>query len=416
MKIKIITLGCKVNQYESEKIKENLIKNNFEITNDTSAADAVLINSCAVTNMAIKKVRYDISLSRRKNAGAKIFVLGCGADEISKNSSLGQVVVLNKENADKLLNLLTEMRLNAQNRAVATPQGKFEQNHTRNRYFIKVQDGCNNFCSYCIVPFARGREKSVPIADVLTEISALPETIKEVVLTGINLSNYGLDIGSSLAELCAEVDKLGRKFRLSSLEQHIITPKFLSELTRLKNFQPSFHLCLQSGSDKTLREMNRHYTAAEFIAKTKLIREAFKNATISTDIIVGFPTETDADFRETLAVAEKVKFAHIHIFPYSVRSGTVAEKFKQLTPSVITARVRELTEIANKIETEILSAHVGKTLTCLIENKNQSGYIGTSAENFDVIIKSETPLELDFYAAKIIGVSWKKLIGEVKNA
>jgi threonylcarbamoyladenosine tRNA methylthiotransferase MtaB len=366
--------------------------------------------------MAIKKVRYEISLARRKNAGARIFVLGCGANEISKNKTLGEITVLNKENADKLLSLLNDMRLNAQNRAVATPQGASEQNHTRNRYFIKVQDGCNNFCSYCIVPFARGREKSVRLSDVLAEISAFPKTIKEVVLTGINLSNYGLDIGSSLAELCAEVDKLGRKFRLSSLEQHIITPEFLSALARLKKFQPSFHVCIQSGSDKTLREMNRHYTAEEFIAKTKLIREAFKGATISTDIIVGFPTETDADFRETLEVAEKVKFAHIHIFPYSVRSGTVAEKFKQLPPSVITARVRELTELNNKIETQILHTQVGKTLNCLIENKTPGGYIATSAENFDVIIESEKPLRLDFYEVKIVGVSGKKLIGEVRDA
>jgi threonylcarbamoyladenosine tRNA methylthiotransferase MtaB len=299
MKIHITTLGCKVNQYESGQILAKYLVKGYVQTKTPKDADVCIVNTCVVTSFAEKKSRYQVARIKRQNPDAEIIVCGCATD---RN--------LNKEVC------------------------KFGSIQTRKKHYIKVQDGCDNFCSYCIVPYIRGRSTSRPVAEVLKEIGKVN---KPIILTGIDLSSY-----AHLAELCAQID---RPFELSSLEVCVITPDFLQALKSNKHFIPNFHLSLQSGSDRVLSAMNRKYTTAEYFEKTKLIRKHFQNARLTTDIICGFPTETEEEHRETIAFVRKVKFDGIHVFPYSRRTGTKAADMPQIQDSVITGRTRELQNI-----------------------------------------------------------------------
>jgi len=298
MKIHITTLGCKVNQYESGQIAAKYIAEGHEITKNIKDADVCVVNTCAVTGFAEKKSRYQVARIKRLNQSAEIIVCGCAADRGLNERVRGFVSVQNRQKA-----------------------------------YIKVQDGCNNFCSYCIVPHLRGRSRSRPIEDILKEIRA---TGKHTVLTGIDLSSY-----DDLHRLCAAID---RRFELSSMEVCIITDDFLQILGSNKFFIPNFHLSLQSGCDRILDLMNRKYTTADYLARVALIREYFPGARLTTDVICGFPTETDAEFLETVAFVKKVGFAHVHVFPYSRRTGTRAADLPQLQASVITKRTKQLDE------------------------------------------------------------------------
>ena len=288
MKVCIITLGCKVNQYESNQIAAHYLADGHEVVQKfVPDADIYIVNTCAVTSAAEKKSRNLASRVKRANPDAKVTVCGCAGDR-----------TLNKS--------LTCHAL-----------------QPRKRAFIKVQDGCNNYCSYCIVPYIRGRSQSRPTIDIISEIRT---AAKPVVLTGIDLSSYGLDIGTTLRELCLAVDKCGFPFELSSIEVGIITSEFIKTLKNCTNFIPKFHVPLQSGSDKVLRDMNRKYTAGEYLSAIELIRAHFPAAAISTDVIIGFPTESPEDLAKTHELIAKVGFTHVHTFPYSRREGTAAAK------------------------------------------------------------------------------------------
>ena len=286
MKACILTLGCKVNQYESNQLARKYSDEGYEIQQKfIPDADIYIVNTCAVTAHAEKKSRNFVS--RCERAGKKVIVCGCFGDR-SLNLSL---------TCDAL--------------------------QPRKRAFIKVQDGCNNFCSYCIVPYLRGRNTSRKTADIIPEIV---RANKPVVLTGIDLSSYGLDIGTNLGELCAAVDKCGLPFELSSIEVGIINDKFIENLRNCKNFIPKFHVPLQSGSDKVLRDMNRKYIGEQYLAAIKKIRDAFPDAVLSTDVIIGYPTETPDDLKMTHEIIAKAGFAKVHTFPYSDR---YLERFRQ---------------------------------------------------------------------------------------
>lgn len=258
----------------------------------------------------------------------------------------------------------------------------------RNRVFIKVQDGCNNFCSYCIVPYLRGRSRSRNIAEIVNEVKSLPPLVKEVVLTGIDLSSF-----YNLGQLCIEIDKCGRAFRLSSIEARIISREFLNTLKVCKNFCPSFHVPLQSGSDDILRAMNRKYTAKEYLQKINLVRSVFPESQITTDIICGFPGEAQADFDKTADVVRSVRFLHAHIFPYSVRSGTRAADMQQLQSNIITERTKKLIETQKQITKEIAGRYKNKTLNVLFEYQKNGFTFGTSREYLQVKAKGSYPLE-----------------------
>jgi len=284
----ILTLGCKVNQYESNQIASRYRSNGFDVVRKfIDNADEYVINACSVTGHADKKMRNLVARVKRVAGNKPVTVCGCGIDRTLNDS-------------------LTEWA---------------EQ--PRSRAFIKVQDGCNNFCSYCIVPYLRGRSRSRTIDDVIAEIKA---TGKPCVITGIDLSSFGLDNGSSLLQLCMEVSKCDIDFELSSIEVGILTDEFLAILKSCKRFIPKFHVPMQSGSDKVLKDMNRKYSAREYHDAIARIRKYFPNACISTDVIIGYPTETPLDLQYTEDLIRKCNFAHVHRFPYSDRN---LEQFKQ---------------------------------------------------------------------------------------
>ena len=250
----------------------------------------------------------------------------------------------------------------------------------RTRAYIKVQDGCDNFCSYCLIPYLRGRSRSRALADCVAECEAVAARSREIVLTGIDLSSYGKNIGSSLAELIASLKDVDVRIRLGSLEVGVVDEKLLGALKGLKRFCPQFHLSLQSGGDAVLKRMNRHYTSAQYAAKVALIREAFPGAAVTTDLICGFPTETEGDFEQSLAFVESMRFAQVHVFGYSPRSGTVAAKLPQLPANVVEERVARAVAVAEKCKREFLSALVGKRLDVLAEQYEDGCTSGHSLE------------------------------------
>jgi threonylcarbamoyladenosine tRNA methylthiotransferase MtaB len=331
----IITYGCKVNQYESlqvvtllnsvginaKMIAEKDIKNIAVQLKMTGRADetAFVVNSCAVTGMAEKKSRYGISKIKTNFPNAKIYLMGCAFEKKSPKAVATEIA--GREIGENIVI------------------------HKRERAFIKVQDGCKNFCSFCIIPHKREILTSREIGEVVAEINAQPEYVAEIVISGINLCYYNTADGCGLGDLCIAVDKCGRRWGLSSLEPPIITPEFVADLRVCKRFNPSFHICLQSGSDRVLRDMNRQYTTSEYLQKINLVRSAFPDAKISTDIIVGYPTETDADFTQTIEFVKTVKFDSVHIFPYSPRNGTMSAELKPITNSVVTKRFNTLKKI-----------------------------------------------------------------------
>ena len=286
MRVCIITFGCKVNQYESNQIAKQYQDKGFDVVHRfVPDADEYVVNTCAVTAMAEKKSRNATSRVMKVADGKPVHICGCGNDR-SLNKSL---------------------------QCWAT--------QPRKRAFIKCQDGCNNFCTYCVIPHLRGRSTSRDASDIVAEIKACG---KPVVLTGIDLSSYGKDNGSSLLELCVQVDKCGNKFELSSIEVGVITTELLQALTKCENFIPKFHVPLQSGSDKVLRDMNRKYTSAEYLGAITKIKKYFPNAELSTDVIRGFPTETAQDYELTLQLVESIGFCHVHYFPYSDRTALIS--------------------------------------------------------------------------------------------
>ena len=372
-KICIITLGCKVNQYESDNIASQLT--DFKVVTKLEYADIYIVNTCAITGYAEKKSRYQISRIVRFDPNARIIVCGCASELDVKQFNSPNIIQIYGTDKSKIL---TEIK----NMYKELPCKPTQKPGNRNRVFIKAQDGCDNFCSYCIVPYLRGRSQSREIGEVIGEINALPELVREVVLTGIDLSSF-----NNLNELCKQVDNTGRVFRLSSIEARIITPDFLQTLKRCKNFCPSFHVPLQSGSDDVLKSMNRRYTTEEYLEKINLVRSIFPNAQITTDIICGFPTETEHNFNETIETVKQAKFLHAHIFPYSARSGTVAAKLQQLQSSIITERTKKLIYIQNQIKKDIVKTYTNKTINVLFEyHKNGYSY-GTSREYLSVKAK-----------------------------
>ncbi|MBQ8451543.1 MAG: tRNA (N(6)-L-threonylcarbamoyladenosine(37)-C(2))-methylthiotransferase MtaB [Clostridia bacterium] len=377
-KISIITLGCKVNQVESESIGEKLESFGYDVSMGLGTSDIYVINTCAVTNEAERKSRNYISKILKLNKNAEIYVCGCSSQKGPENFTTKQNVkyVIGTENkirlADKIL----------QNDNFKSANNKVYRITTRTRADLWVQNGCNNFCTYCIIPYLRGREVSFPLEEIKDELEKICKIAKEIVITGINLSAYGKDIPGSdgLIEIARLFKNKENRFRFSSLEVNVITDEFLKELSTYKNFCDQFHLSLQSGSNNTLKHMNRHYTKEDFKTKVDLIRKYFPNAGITTDIIIGFATETEEDFEESLNFVRDVKFSDMHIFPYSIRSGTAAEKFKMVAKNV-DDRVKKMTELATQNRNEFITKNIGKIHEVIIENE-KNGYYLAHTKNF----------------------------------
>lgn len=401
MKIAVLTLGCKVNKYESDALIFELKNRGFDATDKLEEADAYIINTCAVTNEAEKKSRQMIERARKFNPNAHIYVMGCASqNRPAQFEKKGVQFLIGTASKKKILDELEKVGQNI----YALPE-KYEDDlfsaQTLTRAFIKIQDGCNHFCTYCIIPYLRGRSRSRSVQSIESEVEKLPSSVKEIVLVGIDVSDFLIGGKKGLGTLLEKLDRFGKRLRLSSMEDNLIDEDFLDKLSKLKNFCPHFHLSLQSGSDSVLKKMNRHYTTEEFENSVNLIRKYFPLAGITTDIIVGFPTETEEEFLQTMKFVEKVKFSQLHIFPYSKREGTVAAKlYKDLPGQVKADRMKRLSELGKRLKNEFILKN--KTAKVLIEEKNGEYFEGYSENYIKCYIKG------DFAVGDVVSVELVK--------
>ena len=364
-KVSIVNMGCKVNQYESDKIASTLFSSGFCVEFGIVAADIFVVNTCAVTNEGERKSRNMITKLLKLNPDAAVYVCGCASQNNSENFYKIPNVkfVIGTQNKDQIA---AQICLD-NNMACSYSSLPFSN---RTRAVLKCQTGCNNFCSYCIIPYLRGREQSRPLNELIDELNCLQAAnTKEVVLAGINLSSYGKDLhGVEFIDLAKMFENRSIRYRFSSLEVNVVTEELIAYLSTQPNFCDHFHLSMQSGCDHTLKKMNRHYTAKEYLQKVKLIRKYFPNASITTDVIVGFPTETEEHFDESYQTCKKANFAQMHIFAYSKREGTVAAKFKNEATNV-KERAQKLAELNEINHAKYIKKNIGKTFPIIVENK-----------------------------------------------
>lgn len=393
MKISILTLGCKVNSYESFGIAKQLEQKGHEVVTELEKADLYILNTCAVTSEAERKSKQTFSKIKKLNSEAKIIVCGCSSQNSGKAyfEKDKNALVIGTKGKNNLVNMLEEKGLLVE-KTGETYEDFDGISEVLTRAYIKIQDGCNNFCSYCLIPYVRGRSRSRSIESVLKEINNLDNSVKEYVLTGINLSAYGKDFGSSLTDLMYKLKDDTRRIRLGSLEVNVITDEFLTALKGLKNFCPHFHLSLQSGSNEVLKKMNRHYTTQEFLEKVELIRKYFPLSAITTDIITGFPTESDDNQEETKEFLKEVEFFDMHVFPYSIRTGTVASKMEQVNGEVKKKREKELIEIKKQGIEKYINKFLGQEVEVLFEQRQGEYFTGHTKNYIKVYFKTDENL------------------------
>ena len=384
MKICIHTLGCKVNQYESDALKR-LLEEKGHIVNTSSIdfADVYILNTCAVTNEAEKKSRQTFAKFKDKNKDAKIIVCGCASEKDSSQFRKleGATYITGVASKQKIVDYLDSLETNIYELPTLYEEDFVANSSSKVRVHLKVQDGCNNFCSYCIIPYVRGRSRSRSLDSIILEAKNSLNFAKEIVVTGIDISDYRIDNKLALGVLLEELDKLGARIRLGSLEVRLFKDEFFDKISSFKNLCPHFHLSLQSGCDSVLSRMNRKYKTRDYFNIVKKLRKIYPNCAITTDIIVGFPEETDKEFKQTVKFVKKLKFAQIHIFPYSKRSGTKAEKFKQVDGKIKKQRVKLLEQVSNKLTKKYLNSQKRKVLDLLIE-ECVDGYMVGHTENY----------------------------------
>ena len=384
-KVAIHSLGCKVNSYEAESMEIMLRDEGYEIVpfSEDVQADIYIINTCSVTNIADRKSRQMLHKAKKMNPEAVVVAAGCyvqaDPDGVKKDECVD--IILGNNMKISIVEALndyfggsdkTSYLVDINDKYQEYESLKINQTGEHTRAYIKIQDGCNQFCSYCIIPYVRGRVRSRKPEDIVNEVKTLAATgVKEVVLTGIHISSYGTDLENiSLIELIEAIHEIEgiKRIRLGSLEPRIITEEFAKRIARLEKICPHFHLSLQSGCDKTLKAMNRKYNTEEYYEGCVKLREVFDNPAITTDVIVGFPGETEEDFLETRKFLEKVHFYEMHIFKYSRRKGTVADKMKeQVADTVKSERSAVLFALEKAQSLEYRKMYIGKRLEVLIE-------------------------------------------------
>ncbi len=413
-------LGCKVNAYETEAMQELLEQSGYEIVPFSEKADVYIINTCTVTNMADRKSRQMLSRAKKLNPDAIVVAAGCyvQAQENAGNMPEGIDILIGNNKKHELVSLIQE-----QEKEKGITKAVIDINHTNEyeslylhktaehtRAYIKVQDGCNQFCTYCIIPFARGRVRSRDKEEVVSEVTGLAKNgYREVVLTGIHLSSYGVDLeGEDLLSLIVaihEVEGLER-IRLGSLEPRIITEEFVKTISKLPKICPHFHLSLQSGCNETLRRMNRRYSAEEYYEKCELLREYFDNPALTTDIIVGFPGETQEEFEESMAFVDKVDFYETHVFKYSKREGTKAAIMPNQVPEQIkTERSNALLQLDDKKRKRYETMWMGKMADVLLEEESDidgnSHMVGHTKEYIKIAVLKDNRKSNQIISVKI---------------
>lgn len=417
-------LGCKVNAYETEAMQHLLEEAGYEIVPFTQKADVYVINTCSVTNMADRKSRQMLHKAKKNNPDSIVVAAGCYVQTSEKEvlNDLSVDIVIGNDRKHDLVRLLEEYSLDSVNDTVDDiNDGKhdfeelfIDQTKEHTRAFIKVQDGCNQFCSYCIIPYARGRVRSRRFENVIAEVERLAANgFKEVVLTGIHLSSYGVDFeeATGLLELIQAVNAVKgiERIRLGSLEPKIVTEHFASELSKLDKICPHFHLSLQSGCDATLKRMNRKYTTKEYERGCELLRKYFVHPAITTDVIVGFPGETEEEFEQTKAYLEHIHFYEMHIFKYSKRKGTRAAVMPdQIDEQIKAARSEKLIALGHDMSKEFRKFYIGKNEEVLFEEKAVIGYkeyfVGYTKEYVKVAKKTAENLENQIVSGRISGM------------
>ena len=417
-------LGCKVNAYETEAMQHLLEEAGYEIVPFTQKADVYVINTCSVTNMADRKSRQMLHKAKKNNPDSIVVAAGCYVQTSEKEvlNDLSVDIVIGNDRKHDLVRLLEEYSMDSVNDTVDDiNDGKhdfeelfIDQTKEHTRAFIKVQDGCNQFCSYCIIPYARGRVRSRRFENVIAEVERLAANgFKEVVLTGIHLSSYVVDFeeATGLLELIQAVNAVKgiERIRLGSLEPKIVTEHFASELSKLDKICPHFHLSLQSGCDATLKRMNRKYTTKEYERGCELLRKYFVHPAITTDVIVGFPGETEDEFEQTKAYLEHIHFYEMHIFKYSKRKGTRAAVMPdQIDEQVKAARSEKLIALGHDMSKEFRKFYIGKNEEVLFEEKAVIGdkeyFVGYTKEYVKVAKKTDENLENQIVSGRISGM------------
>ena len=398
-------LGCKVNQVESEAIAEAFAERGYEIVDINDKADVYVINTCSVTNLGDKKSRQLIRRVKRTNPDAIVVAVGCYAqtapEDIKKIEGVNIILGTKGRNeiVDYVENYHAEQGVDCRVGEIMHERA-FEPISVnklagRTRAYLKIQDGCSQFCSYCIIPYARGPIRSRDEEEVLSEVRTLAENgFKEVVLTGIHVASYGKDLKTTnLLQVIKKVHEIDgiERIRLSSIEPNVVTEEFAAEMASLPKACHHFHLSLQSGCNKTLKEMNRKYTAEKYTEAVEILRKHMPDVAITTDIIVGFPGETDEDFEECYAFAEKIGFAKIHVFPYSPKRGTPAAARKdQVSPQKKDERSEKLMALSDKMAEDFISGFIGRTMPVLFEQCHEDSiFEGHTSNYINVKVKTD---------------------------
>ena len=428
MKIAIYTLGCKVNQYETQAMERELVARGHELVDFESPADAYIINTCSITAVSDKKSRQMIRRAKKNAPAAIVAACGCYVQTHEEEAkTLGIDLLMDVNDHKKFLDRLEEA---ARTRERVTdidnalrrrdfellPAGGMAN---RTRAMLKVEDGCVNFCTYCIVPYARGPVRSLPMDAAAEQVRSLREQgYREIVVTGIEISSYGQDLkdGTSIIDLLELIAREGgeMRIRLGSLEPRTVTREFCERAAKLQYLCPHFHLSMQSGCDATLKRMNRRYDTARFYESVALLREYFDEPAITTDLITGFPEETEEEFSETLAFLEKCGFAAMHIFPYSVRPGTKAAAMAQVEMSVREERAARAAAVAERLHRSYLERCVGKTFPVLFEQDRGSGSVG-HAPNYMPVTVDVKGLHNTVRNVRITAVDGDGLRGELRE-
>lgn len=419
-KVALHNLGCKVNGYETEAMQQMLEQAGYEIVPFAPGADVYVINTCTVTNIADRKSRQMLHKAKKMNPEAIVVATGCyvqaGIEKVEKDPSID--IILGNNKKKEIVSVIEQFTGEKKEEVIdINHTDEYESLHIarteeHTRAFLKVQDGCNQFCTYCVIPYARGRVRSRKTEDVVEEVKRLAESrCQEVVLTGIHLSSYGTDRKEdheNLLSLIQEVHKIEgiQRIRLGSLEPGIITEDFARELAKLEKVCPHFHLSLQSGCTETLKRMNRRYTAEEYKNRCDILRKYFENPALTTDVITGFPGETEEEFAQSKAFVENIEFYETHIFPYSKREGTRAAVMEnQVSEPLKKERCKELIEIGKKHQKQYMEQFIGKNRKVLFEEKQnidgQDYWVGHTMEYLKVALKTEKNMENKIVSVKL---------------
>ena len=427
MRVGIYTLGCKVNQYETQAMEQELLRRGHELVSFESVADAYIVNTCSVTAVSDKKSRQMLRRCRRLNGEAVVAACGCyvqtHADEAATldvdivagtNDHMAFLDLVEQAYEEKRRYTLLDDALRRRQFEVLAPGGQ----EGRTRAMLKVEDGCTNFCTYCIIPYARGPVRSLPMDLACEQVAQLREEgYREIVITGIEISSYGRDLAGdvTLIDLLETISPVAgeMRLRLGSLEPRTITEDFCRRAAKLPNLCPHFHLSLQSGCDATLKRMNRKYDSARYYESVRLLKEYFNGVAVTTDLIVGFPEETEEEFLETLAFIRHCGFAQMHIFPYSVRPGTKAAAMRQLTSAVKEDRAARAAVVAEEMHQDYLQSCVGKVFPVLFEQEKEGCFAGHAPNYMEVLALGEG-LHNEVRNVEITAVENGSLVGEIR--